>query len=67
MYELLLPELEECKNRGCNVLGISHDIDNPMEGIEKHLAVKHIICRKICIGLFFRQMEKSCYTDTLLK
>ncbi len=40
MYELLLPELEECKNRGCNVLGISHDIDNPMEGIEKHFGGK---------------------------
>jgi len=40
MYELLLSELEECKNRGCNVLGISHDIDNPMEGIEKHFGGK---------------------------
>ncbi len=29
-----LPELEECKERGCNVLGISHDIKNPIEGIE---------------------------------
>lgn len=36
MYELLLPELEECKSRGCNVLGIGHDIDQPMEGIERH-------------------------------
>lgn len=36
MYELLLPELEECAGRGCKVLGISHDIENPIEGIEKH-------------------------------
>lgn len=36
MYELLLPELKECKRRGCNVLGISHNIENPIEGIEKH-------------------------------
>lgn len=40
MYELLLSELEECKNRGCNVLGIGHDIDNAMEGIEKHFNSK---------------------------
>ncbi|MDO4167472.1 MAG: helix-turn-helix domain-containing protein, partial [Eubacteriales bacterium] len=36
MYELLLPELKECQNRGCKVLGISHDIEEPMEGIERH-------------------------------
>ena len=35
MYELLSPELEECKKRG-----ISHDIKNPMEGIEKHFNSK---------------------------
>lgn len=40
MYELLLPELEGCKERGCNVLGISHDIKNPIEGIEKHFNSK---------------------------
>ena len=40
MYELLLPELEECKSRGCNVLGISHDFDDPMEGIERHFNSK---------------------------
>lgn len=40
MYELLLPELEQCKKRGCNVLGISHDIRNPIEGIEKHFNSK---------------------------
>lgn len=40
MYELLLPELEQCSSRGCNVLGISHDIKNPIEGIEKHFNSK---------------------------
>lgn len=40
MYELLLPELEQCRKRGCNVLGISHDIKNPIEGIEKHFNSK---------------------------
>lgn len=40
MYELLLPELEECKSRGCNVLGIGHDINDPMEGVEKHFGGK---------------------------
>ncbi|MDE7185166.1 MAG: TrmB family transcriptional regulator, partial [Lachnospiraceae bacterium] len=40
MYELLLPELEECKKRGCNVLGISHGVKNPMEGMEKHFNSK---------------------------
>ncbi|MDE6600851.1 MAG: TrmB family transcriptional regulator [Lachnospiraceae bacterium] len=40
MYELLLPELEQCKSRGCNVLGIGHNMDNPMEGIEKHFGGK---------------------------
>lgn len=36
MYELLLPELKECKKRGSSVLGISHDIEEPIAGIEKH-------------------------------
>lgn len=40
MYELLLPELKECKKRGCKVLGSSHEIDNPIEGIEKHCKSK---------------------------
>lgn len=40
MYRLLLPELKECKNRGCKVLGISYDIENPIEGIEKHFNSK---------------------------
>lgn len=40
MYELLLPELKECQNRGCKVLGISHDIEEPMEGIERHWGSK---------------------------
>lgn len=36
MYDLLLPELKECKERGCKVAGIGHEIDNPIEGIENH-------------------------------
>ena len=40
MYELLLPELKKCKERGCRVSGISHDIENPIEGIEKHFNSK---------------------------
>lgn len=36
MYELLLPELKKCKERGCKIAGIGHEIENPMEGIEKH-------------------------------
>lgn len=36
MYELLLPELEECKNRGCKVLGVGHNLKNPIAGIEMH-------------------------------
>lgn len=40
MYELLLPELKKCKNRGCKVSGISHNIENPIEGIEKHFNSK---------------------------
>jgi sugar-specific transcriptional regulator TrmB len=36
MYELLLPELKECKERGCKVAGIGHEIENPIEGIERH-------------------------------
>lgn len=40
MYALLLPELEECKSRGCHVLGISHDIPTPLEGMERHFDSK---------------------------
>lgn len=40
MYGLLLPELESCAARGCKVSGISHDIENPIEGIEKHYSSK---------------------------
>ena len=40
MYALLLPELEECRGRGCHVLGIGHDIQNPLEGIERHFDSK---------------------------
>ena len=36
MYELLLPELEKCKSRGCKILGISNDVENPIEEIKKH-------------------------------
>lgn len=36
MYELLLPELKECKERGCKVAGIGHEIETPIAGIEKH-------------------------------
>ncbi len=40
MYELLLPDLKECQNRGCDVLGISHNIEEPIDGIEKHWGSK---------------------------
>lgn len=40
MYELLLPELKECKERGCKIVGIGHEIENPIEGIEKHVKNK---------------------------
>lgn len=40
MYDLLLPDLQDCKKRGCNIIGISHDIENPIEGIEKHFNSK---------------------------
>ncbi len=36
MYELLLPELEACRNRGCKVLGVGHNLKNPIAGIETH-------------------------------
>lgn len=36
MYELLLPELEECCDRGCKILGVGHNIQNPVAGIEIH-------------------------------
>lgn len=36
MYEMLLPELEECQNCGCKVLGVCHNIQNPIDGIEIH-------------------------------
>lgn len=36
MYGLLLPELEKCADRGCRISGISHNIEKPIEGIEKH-------------------------------
>lgn len=36
MYDLLLPELLECQMRGVKVLGISHNVKNPIDEIEKH-------------------------------
>lgn len=36
MYELLLPELKECHDRGCKVMGVSHNIQNPIADIEMH-------------------------------
>lgn len=36
MYELLLPELEKCQKRGCKVLGVCHNVQNPIDGIESH-------------------------------
>lgn len=36
MYELLLPELKECQNRGCKILGMGHNIRNPIADIEMH-------------------------------
>lgn len=36
MYELLLPELKECEHRGCKVLGVGHNLKNPISGIEMH-------------------------------
>lgn len=41
MYEILLPELEECQNRGCKILGVCHNIQNPMDGIEIHHSGKY--------------------------
>ena len=41
MYEMLLPELEECQNRGCKILGVCHNIQNPMDGIEIHHSGKY--------------------------
>lgn len=40
MYDLLLPDLQACKTRGCNIIGISHNIENPVDGIEKHFNSK---------------------------
>lgn len=40
MYETLLPELSECQDRGCKVLGIGHNIEAPIDGIEKHFGGK---------------------------
>ena len=41
MYELVLPELKECQNRGCNVLGVGHNLKNPIAGIEMHHGGKY--------------------------
>lgn len=41
MYEMLLTELEECQNRGCKILGVSHNIQNPIDGIEIHHSGKY--------------------------
>lgn len=36
MYELLLPDFKECQNRGCKVLGVGHNLKNPIADIEIH-------------------------------
>lgn len=40
MYEQLLPALKECQARGCKVVGIGHELENPMQGIEAHVRNK---------------------------
>lgn len=40
MYQQLLPELKECKARGCKLVGIGHEIEGPVEGIEQHVRNK---------------------------
>ncbi len=41
MYEFLLPELKECQNRGCKVLGVGHNIQKPIADIEMHHGGKY--------------------------
>lgn len=41
MYEMLLPELEECQNGGCEVLGVCYNVQDPIEGIEIHHSGKY--------------------------
>ena len=36
MYQNLLPDLEECRNRGCSVHGITFNVDSPIKGLDKH-------------------------------
>lgn len=36
MYDLLLPELKECENRSCKVLGVGHNIQDPIANVETH-------------------------------
>lgn len=40
MYGLLLPELSQCQDRGCRIVGIGHEIVHPMDGIELHSSNK---------------------------
>ena len=37
MYELLLPELEECKERGCNVLGIEKHFNSKIHNMPENM------------------------------
>lgn len=41
MYGMLLPGLEECQHNGCKILGICHNIQNPVDGIETHISGKY--------------------------
>lgn len=36
MYEMLLPELNECQNRGCKILGVGHNLKKAIDCIEIH-------------------------------
>lgn len=41
MYELLLPQFKECQNRGCKILGVGHNIIDPLADIELHNSGKY--------------------------
>lgn len=62
MYQLLVPELKKCKERGCKIIGIGHEIENPIEGIEQHCShKKHNTIEKIPWFVLSADSKKLLY------
>lgn len=76
MYEELLPDLQLCINHGCNISGMTFEVENPIKFLDKHRKSKlhntiekkpwfiiSIDSRKLLYGHSSELNGKAFYTD----